>query len=576
MTDATLRLVLLGQDRSASRALNDVGESADKNSGRMSKFGQIAAAGLAAAGVAAVGFAVSSVKAASDAQQSLGGTQAIFGKFAEGVVQTSNNAAKQFGLSANEYRENANLIGSLLKNQGVAMKDLAGQTQNLVGTGADLAATYGGPTKDAVNALASAFKGEFDPLQQYGITLKQSTINTEALRVANVKSTTEFNKLSSAQQQAALRQATQNLITKQSTDAQGQFAKQTNTLAEQQQILGAQFDNIRAKVGTFLLPILTKLFSYLNDTAIPAIQGMVADWKNSEGAMGEVRAVFEKVFAVLSDVFGFIIDNKEAVATFAGVILTVVAAVKIWTAVQTALNVVLAANPIGLVVVALAALAAGLVYAYKHSETFRNIVNAAFRGIAAVGKWMWENVLKPNFAAFVLAIKTLGSWGRWLWNSVFQPVFKFIVSGIATLLRMWADMLHALAHVPGFGWAGDLANKLDAAAGKASALANNIRDIPDRKTATVVINTIHNVVHTTGGRVPTDPGMGAGAGGGAAAGRRAARIMSGSGGGAAAAGRGVSVSSGSDSDYVVVSLDGQVLLRAVRRDLRVRGQVPAI
>ena len=53
---------------------------------------------------------------------------------------------------------------------------------------------------------------------------------------------------------------------------------------------------------------------------------------------------------------------------------------------QAALNTVLSANPIGLVVAALAALAAGLVTAYHTSETFRNIVNGAFQAVARIAQ----------------------------------------------------------------------------------------------------------------------------------------------------------------------------------------------
>ena len=48
-----------------------------------------------------------------------------------------------------------------------------------------------------------------------------------------------------------------------------------------------------------------------------------------------------------------------------------------------AVNAAMAANPIVLVVAALAALAAGLVVAYRESETFRAIVDAAFKGVTA-------------------------------------------------------------------------------------------------------------------------------------------------------------------------------------------------
>lgn len=68
-----------------------------------------------------------------------------------------------------------------------------------------------------------------------------------------------------------------------------------------------------------------------------------------------------------------------------------------WSAVQWVLNAALAANPIGLVVVAIAALAAGLVYAWQNSETFRNIVTGAWEGIKVAAQWTWDNVLKPIF-----------------------------------------------------------------------------------------------------------------------------------------------------------------------------------
>ncbi|PPJ31914.1 hypothetical protein C5E45_33015, partial [Nocardia nova] len=68
-----------------------------------------------------------------------------------------------------------------------------------------------------------------------------------------------------------------------------------------------------------------------------------------------------------------------------------------WTGVQWLLNAALSANPIGLVVLALAALAAGVVLAWQHSETFRDIVIGAWEGIKTAALWTWDNVLKPIF-----------------------------------------------------------------------------------------------------------------------------------------------------------------------------------
>ena len=70
-------------------------------------------------------------------------------------------------------------------------------------------------------------------------------------------------------------------------------------------------------------------------------------------------------------------------------------AARIWVPIQTALNVVLSANPIGLVVLAIAGLVAGLVLAYKKSETFRGIVNGVWAGVKGAVGSAWTETIKP-------------------------------------------------------------------------------------------------------------------------------------------------------------------------------------
>lgn len=59
-----------------------------------------------------------------------------------------------------------------------------------------------------------------------------------------------------------------------------------------------------------------------------------------------------------------------------------------WNAAQTALNFVLSMNPIALVVIALAALVGGFILAWKHSETFRNVVRGALEAVGGVVGWL--------------------------------------------------------------------------------------------------------------------------------------------------------------------------------------------
>lgn len=102
---------------------------------------------------------------------------------------------------------------------------------------------------------------------------------------------------------------------------------------------------------------------------------------------------------------GLITTLAGAIAGLVAVAYTVITVMKIWTAVQTALNIVMDANPIGLIILAIAALVIGIIYAYKHSETFRNIVQGAWSAIKTAASVAWS-VLKTVFHAIVSAISS--------------------------------------------------------------------------------------------------------------------------------------------------------------------------
>jgi hypothetical protein len=180
-------------------------------------------------------------------------------------------------------------------------------------------------------------------------------------------------------------------------------------------------------VGTLLLPMVDKFARFLSDKAVPGIYALVGAFQEgdvtSDGFVGKMeqigaaaRGVFDffkaevlprlkefagflgtSVIPKLVSLAKFVGKNRDFFIPFAATIVTIIAAVKTWIAVQTALNFVLSANPIGLVVLAIAALAGGLVYAYKHSEKFRAVVDTSFKAVSASAKFMWNNVLKPTF-----------------------------------------------------------------------------------------------------------------------------------------------------------------------------------
>jgi tape measure domain-containing protein len=101
---------------------------------------------------------------------------------------------------------------------------------------------------------------------------------------------------------------------------------------------------------------------------------------------------------------------------------------KILAGAQVLLNNAMRANPIGLVVTALGALVAGLIYAYRNSETFRSIVQGAWDGIKAAAMAAW-NFLQPMFDALGKAITWIA--GHWKW---FAGVFLVMLGPIGLVI----------------------------------------------------------------------------------------------------------------------------------------------
>ena len=97
--------------------------------------------------------------------------------------------------------------------------------------------------------------------------------------------------------------------------------------------------------------------------------------------------------------------GQVLVAAWGGI---VTGAVRAWQLAQAALNVVLTANPIGMVVVAIGALVAGAVAAYRNFEPFRNVVDGVWASVKELGSAVW-NWLEPAFVKLGNVVKTV--WG---------------------------------------------------------------------------------------------------------------------------------------------------------------------
>jgi hypothetical protein len=150
------------------------------------------------------------------------------------------------------------------------------------------------------------------------------------------------------------------------------------------------------------------------ETAAPAIQGVT-------GATDLLGLAMEsKIVTTVKDTAKTIIHTTASVAANA--------ATKVWAATQWVLNAAMEANPIGLVVVAIGLLIAGVILAYKHSDTFRAIVQKA------------GDVAVAAFKAVVDAVKTVVGWVR----DKLGPIFTIYSGIVKTEIKIVVAVIQGL------------------------------------------------------------------------------------------------------------------------------------
>jgi hypothetical protein len=266
---AVIRVDILGDSRSAQRSARDanreygkLGDGAERSSGKVSKFGgavgtaakRFGPLAAAAATGAVVKFGLDAVQSASRTEQAFGAIDAVFKENAGQVKKWAKSAADDLGLARSEYGEFASVLGAGLKNNGI--KDYAGETKKLIGLGADLAAQYGGSTKQAVEAIASLMRGEADPMDKYAAGIKQSAVNA-------VLAAEGHDKLTGKTRETAEQQARLKLLFEKTADAQGAYAREAGSLAQAQGELGAKWENLKTTLGEKFLPTAAKLLTWL-------------------------------------------------------------------------------------------------------------------------------------------------------------------------------------------------------------------------------------------------------------------------------------------------------------------------
>lgn len=338
-TSATLNFDLFARDH-ASGTFRKFGANVSQSNSSVSKLRSGVASlakGFIALGVAykTIEFGKEAVREASDLNESINAVNVSYGKNAKAVQRMGQEAATALGLSNSEFNSLAVRFSAFSKTISGGGRKTVGVLDDLTTRASDFASVMNLDVNQAAELFQSGLAGETEPLRRFGLDLSAAAVTAHAYKAGIAEAGAELT-----EQQKI--QARYSLLMKQTAKTQGDFSKTSDQAANASRILGAQWDNLQAKIGTAVLPVLAKLATWGNTTLIPflsdawdhvsqigsAFSGSGA--KSSELAMGfqKIIAAGQQVWATLKpiavDIYNTIKANWPQIsATITSVLVSI-------------------------------------------------------------------------------------------------------------------------------------------------------------------------------------------------------------------------------------------------------------
>jgi Prophage tail length tape measure protein len=372
--------------------MDDAGKA---TGGFKSKLAGLGKAG-ALAGLAAIGATLKvgisewqeSTKVAAQTQAVLKSTGNAANVTAGHVSDLAESLMKKSGVDDEAIASGENLLLTFtnIRNEAGKGNDVFDQTTKAA---LDMSVALGTDMKSAAMQLGKALN---DPIK--GVTkLQRSGVTFTEAQKEQIKTLQESGKTLEAQK---------IILGEVNKEFGGSAEAAGKTLPGQLNILKESFNNLAGSLVGQMIPPLMAFAKLLTEhkTSVLAVVGVLAALVAVTVAVSAATAAWNAIQAI------------AAVASEA------------WAAAQWLVNAALAANPIGLVVVAIAALVAALIVAYKTSDTFRHVVDAAFDAV-------------------VNSAKAALNWIKGNWPLLLSILTGPIGAAVIAIARHWGDITGA-------------------------------------------------------------------------------------------------------------------------------------
>lgn len=254
--DGTIRINTQLDNRGFTQGVSGMRSGLNSVLGSIKGLTAALGVGLSLAGLVAVG--KQAVDVASDIQEVQNVVDTAFKSMSYKMEDFAKNSIKQFGLSKLAAKQMGSTFMAMASNMVPSMEQASDMSIALTGRAADMASFYNKTAQETATALNSIFTGETETLKQYGVVMTEANLQQFAYQKGIKKTISDMT-------QAEKVQLRYNYVMEQTSLAAGDFAKTSDSWANQTRILSEQFKELLSILGSGLIQVLT-----------PAVQGLNA------------------------------------------------------------------------------------------------------------------------------------------------------------------------------------------------------------------------------------------------------------------------------------------------------------
>ena len=392
------------------------------------------------------------IESAANVKAETSAVEQTFGTLGDEASAAIGRVANESGILQTRLNTLGSKIYAFARSSGGDTTESMSLMERALKAAADSAAYYDTSVEQATETLQSVLKGNFANDAALGLSATETTRNAAAMELFGQK----YNDLSEIQKQETLLKMVED--SQRLSGAMGQAAREADGWENVLGNLKETWRQFQANAGApfleSLIPIIQKITT--------AFQGWInsVDWDTfTANITGFVNTVLDNGNTIISVIAG--IATGFVAWNVASIIQGVVGAIKAFqaanegaTIAQAALNLVMNANPIGIVITTVAALAASVIALWHTNDDFRNAVISAWEkikdtisnAVASIKTFFTETIPNAGRTAvkwFQSIPDQMRDVGRnllmGLWNGISDKVawLKSKVSGVVDRIKSW-------------------------------------------------------------------------------------------------------------------------------------------